>query len=267
MKCGIFQLLHLFCLFVWLILAIGDEISATAAETSDSVTEDETITFELEHAFGESQEFTKRANVVIRVVNGKPMIASREVHEISAESIETFKELLGQNGLYKIRMKTDPSNSTSPYVQTSIPSCRLQNSAFKEDLALHFASEGIPSSTILMGLVYSSPVMAGIARSCNPQKIPSNGVQLKTKLSVAKKIVSQSIPLQAQGPRPIHLSKVNLGAASIDANNPAATQKKSFFMQYWYIILPIAIIALMGGGDEPPKKGAGTSSSGSGAST
>ena len=66
MKCGVFQLLHLFCLFVWLILAIGDEISATAAETSDSVTEDETITFELEHAFGESQEFTKRANVPIR---------------------------------------------------------------------------------------------------------------------------------------------------------------------------------------------------------
>ena len=257
-------MLHLLCLLAWLMVALSDELS-DIAETPDSGVQRETLTFELEHAFGESEEFTKRADVVVEVVDGKPVIASRGAHQIPPEMIDAFKELLRHNGLYKLRIKADPSNSTSPYVHTSIPSCRLQNSAFKEDLALHVASGDFSSSTFLVGLVYSSPVSASIARTCNPQKIPSSGVPLKTKVYVAEKIVAQSIPLQAQGPRPIHLSKVNLGA-SVDANNPGASQKKSFFMQYWYIILPIAVIALMGGGDEPPKKGGGTSSSGCGAS-
>ena len=163
-------------------------------------------------------------------------------------------------------MRADPNNSTSPYVQTSIPSCRLQNSAFKEDLVLHFSSSDLSSSTTLIGLAYSSPVNVGIERRCDPKRIPSGSLVLKTKISVADNMVSQSVPLQAQGPRPIHLSKVNLGAA-VDAQNSTSARKQSFFMQYWYIILPIAIIALMGGGEEPPKKGEGTSSSGNGAST
>ena len=270
------MMLHLVCLlWVWVALAKSDETSTSSATVAgvngadksklENPAVEKTLTFEVEHAFGESESFTKRADIGIRVVGDTPKVISRGEHQIPSEMIEGFKELLGRNGLYKIRMRADPSNSSSPYVQASIPSCKLQNSAWKEDIVLHFASGDIFPSTTLVGLGYASPISAGIARTCDPKKIASN-LPFKTKISVAEKSVAQSIPLQAKGPRPVHLSKSDLGAAAVDSDKPGGSQRQSFLMQYWYIILPIAVIALIGGGEEPKKKGEGTSSSGSGAS-
>ena len=194
MNCGVFRLLHSVSLLIWFMVAISNQVSA-AVEATDSPAEPETLNFVLEHAFGESLDFTKRSTIAVKIVDGKPVIASKEINQIPAEMIDAFKELLRQNGLYKLRMKADPNNSASPYVQTSIPSCKLQNSAFKEDLVLHFSSSDLSPSITLAGLVYNSPVNAGIARRCDPNRLSSESLQLKTKLSVAEKVVAQSVPL------------------------------------------------------------------------
>ena len=113
--------------------------------------------------------------------------------------------MLSNNSLYRIRILSNPKNSSSPYVQAAIPACELQKSHFKEEIILH-----LDGSDNIIGLVYSSPTPVTISRACNASNVPAT-IKFLTKSKVADRVTSQSVPLQALGPRPVNLANVNLG--------------------------------------------------------
>lgn len=229
--------------------------TASSDDTKTQTTVDPTFTIDVEHGFGNERSFTKRSTLKVYNIEGMPPKVESVNNIIKDGDLEGFKQILQNNELYKIRMRSDPRDSSSLYVQAAIPACKLQETGFKEDITLQLSDSGR-----IVGIIYTSPAIHGIGRTCDSKKVPSP-LQLKTKVKIADKVVAQTVPLQAVGPRPAHLSRVDLGA-SVDGSDPAAKAKsQSFIMQYWYIVLPIAIIALMGGGEEPPKK-EGASSSG-----
>ena len=72
-------------------------------------------------------------------------------------SLSELKSLLSTNGLYRIRMRSQANNATSPYVMAAIPSCDLQKSGFKEDIVLHLdLAERCPKAEAKLTPLYDS---------------------------------------------------------------------------------------------------------------
>ena len=122
----------------------------------------------LEHAFNEF-EFYRRSvfSLQLSKIDGKHSILDQENNGITGESIDKFKALLGdKNGLYRIRMRSELGNNTSPFVMVSIPACDLQKSGFKEEIALNLDI----TNSFIVGISYSSPVTA-MPRSCDAKMV------------------------------------------------------------------------------------------------
>ena len=97
----------------------------------------EPILVEVEHSF-DLIHFEKRNDFKLSY-NNEGILKITELSEVKFNNNEIFqlKELLSNNGLYRLRMKATPNNATSLYVSTSIPACDLQKSGFKEDIQIH----------------------------------------------------------------------------------------------------------------------------------
>mmetsp|Transcript_14868 Transcript_14868/g.22360 ORF Transcript_14868/g.22360 Transcript_14868/m.22360 type:complete len:236 (+) Transcript_14868:106-813(+) len=174
---------------------------------------------------------------------------------IPVEHIDSFKSLLKSNGLFTIKINSDGFNSSSPAVSASIRACDLQKSGFKEDISLH-----VDRDFNVVGIHYTSPVTA-LPRPCDPKKVPDNTpLAFYSKIKVIEAAPAQSIPIQAQGPRPPYLQNVKLGVEDVAEQKPAANQ--SFLFKYWYIVLPLVLITLFGGGEAPPAEGGAAAGSG-----
>jgi len=186
---------------------------------------------------------------------------------IVGSDVDNFKELLKNNGLYRIRLLSKAENLSSPYIYAAIPACELQKSGFKEEITLHLdKNDGVIS------VEYSSPVTA-LARPCDPSKV-AESVTFQTKLKVADRLFVQSLPLNIVASVPGNSpASPNPAAVQRDEHDPADSDgpkpppRQSLLAQYWYIVLPMTIMFLFGSPPPEQKKGgeAGGGTEGSGA--
>ena len=123
--------------------------------------------FELEHYVG--GKFSQRGKYVIkRSAEGEATVVPVDTNKnvIAAEDLPSFKTMLSDNALYRIRVLTRSADGvTSKSASASIPACELQKSGFKEHLVLH-----LDHRDQVIGLGYMSPEMT-ISRPCDPSTV------------------------------------------------------------------------------------------------
>ena len=141
----------------------------TASDNSFEATVYRESTIELEHYI--SDRFITRSKYVIKhKIDGNHDInvVDSPNNGISSNQIPEFKNLLSNNGLYRIQVTSIHVNGTTFSVSTAVPACDLQQSGFKEDIVLH-----LDNADNVMSVSYSSPIMA-IIQPCNAQKVRSD---------------------------------------------------------------------------------------------
>jgi hypothetical protein len=82
----------------------------------------------------------------------------------------------------------------------------------------------------VVGVAYSSPVIA-LPRPCDPTQITAP-FKFNTRVKVPETLFAMSIPVQAMGPKPPHLAKLNLEAAEEGVPGATAPKPKSFLERY-----------------------------------
>jgi len=169
---------------------------------------------------------------------------------VPAELESSFKEAVRINGLYTIRVSSDPYNPTSAFVIASVPVCELFKYGFREEIMIHLNGD----NSKVVGLDYSA-TPTPMVRTCDAEKVIVP-VLFQTKMKEAERVLAQVVPLLAQGPRPPYLSNVKLaGPDGIDHSSPKKDQ--SFLVKYWYVVLPMFLFVVFGGGggaSEAPDK-------------
>lgn len=139
---------------------------------SDAAAYSESL-IELEHFI--SGQFLGRSRYVIKHKidgNHEINVFDSSNNGISTNQVPEFKNLLSNNGLYRIQVVSKLENGESSSVSAAIPVCDLQQSGFKEDIVLH-----LDSNDNVISISYSSPVMA-ISQPCNANKVGQRTSQL-----------------------------------------------------------------------------------------
>jgi len=212
----------------------------------------------IEHSVDGGSNFDVRStfNVPIATSSGSVKIGvakQTDKQTNGVTNIEAFRSLLAGSvgqGLYRIRTLSDPTNSSSPYIMASVPSCELQKSGYKEDVVLY-----LDSKYHIVSLSYTSPALSISGRKCNPEAFKS-AQTFVTKIRIGEKTTAQSVSLQATGPKPQIYGNVNLGT---EAEAQTAQKPKSFFSRYgMYIGMILVYIFLRTSSlpDEDKKEGA-----------
>ena len=111
----------------------------------------------LEHSVG-GGEFTSRGTLVVSSSKrGNRRVAKFEdAGKLGPTEVETFKESVRNEDVYRIRMRSRPDDSESPYVVASIPACQLLLGKFKEKILIRENEDGSVSS-----LEYANPYFHG----------------------------------------------------------------------------------------------------------
>ena len=214
---------------VLLILLISSDqrrhVSADVGNVSPSSSQESII--ELQHFI--SGKYSMRSRYVVkRTAEGDATVAALDNGNnaiTTVDDLESFKKLLADNALYRIRVVTKSVDGlVSNTATASVPACELQKSGFKEDLVLH-----LDNNDHIMGLSYSSPEMT-ISRSCDPSKI-TTPVTLSTRVKLAESDIAQIIPIQVFGPKPITMQNINFDAAT-DPTAAKAEAHQPFLVKY-----------------------------------
>jgi len=224
--------------------ALKEEDAPTAAAIPSKE-----ILFTVEHALTFGAPFTHRSTInLVKKQDGKQgLIFPVKNGLYNKDDVENMKRLLSSNELYTIQLTATTGNHTSRAIISSLPSCQLQKSGFKEDILVY-----MDSSDNIVGVSYSSPV-GTIARECSAKQVKDQ-INFQTRIKLGDTVAVQSIPLQSIGPRPAALQDKNLGTADDAEIKP---KQQSFLQRYWYIVVIMIIYMLLGGGGaEPAKDGA-----------
>jgi hypothetical protein len=266
---SVFRLVLVILVLLYCVVGRSQGVVGGVEEQSPSRTTSVPLVIELEHSVDDGETFTPRGKFTVTLnAEGKYTVSDMERNGIFAESIESFKTLLRQNDLYRIRTRSLPGSSTAPYVMAALPACELQKSGFKEDLTVFVG----PNRNVV-GFSYSSPVIA-LSRSCDADKV-NVPTMLLSRIKVTEGETSMVVPIQAQGPKPMTLHAVDTGPF-LDENlkmhgntqGQGGAANQSFLRRYWYIVVFLIIYMIMrddgpepaageqkgGGGDTGPKK-------------
>ena len=212
-------------LLILLLSSHHRQVSADVGTVSSSSSQESII--ELQHFI--SGKYSVRSRYVVkRTVDGDASVAALDNGNnaiTTTDDLESFKKLLADNALYRIRVVTKNIDGTiSKTATASVPACELQKCGFKEDLVLH-----LDNNDHIMGLSYSSPEMT-ISRSCDPSKI-TTPVTLSTRVKLAESDIAQIIPIQVFGPKPITMQNINFDAAT-DPTAAKAEAHQPFLVKY-----------------------------------
>ena len=212
-------------LLILLLSSVQRHVSADVGIVSSSSSQESII--ELQH-FISGKYSTRSRYVLKRTAEGESTVAALDNGNnaiTTAEDLDSFKKLLANNALYRIRVVTKSvDGSVSRTATASVPACELQKSGFKEDLVLQ-----LDNNDHIMGLSYSSPEMT-ISRSCDPSKI-TTPVTLSTRVKLAEPDIAQIIPIQVFGPKPITMQNINFDAAT-DPTAAKAEAHQPFLVKY-----------------------------------
>ena len=77
-----------------------------------------------------------------------------------------YKESVAKNGLYTIRVSSNPYSPSDSYVMGSVPICELFTYGFREEIMLHFNSD----NSRVVGMEYTA-TRTPMSRSCDASKV------------------------------------------------------------------------------------------------
>uniref|UniRef100_A0A7S1GAW3 ER membrane protein complex subunit 10 n=1 Tax=Bicosoecida sp. CB-2014 TaxID=1486930 RepID=A0A7S1GAW3_9STRA len=219
-----------------------------------------TQVFELEHSLG--GPFVPRGTLELRVNQLTGKTAGKFVgggHGLStADDAAAFRQLMADDGFYRVRTRSQPLNAASSFTMTSIRACVLARLRFEERILLH-----VDGSGALQAMDYVTPAGVG-GRECREKDADAVTAPVVFK-SAAKVVAPQEvpgIPASAIGGLSIPTSAPGATPQPATTAQPADGDKKpderGFFSRYMWIIIPVvAIMALSGGGAEPGQRGGG----------
>lgn len=174
----------------------------------------------------------------------------------SEEDAAAFRDLVANDGFYRLRARSDPDDPASPFAVTSIRACLLARLKFKERIQLHVDGAGK-----LQSMEYHAPPSLGTVE-CRTKD--AEGIAAGSSFSPSAKVVAadivNGIPERAVGGMqvPKAAGAPPTPAPTTGEGEKPTEQQGSFFSRYMWIIIPVvAIMALSGGGDPGQGQGGG----------
>lgn len=166
--------------------------------------------------------------------------------------MEAFKQSVRNEGVYRIRMRSRPEDSNSPYVVASIPACQLLLGKFKEKILIRENEDGSVSS-----LEYANPYFHGDCVKLLSSSSKSTGnIRLKSAAAFVMPNEATPVPLKLEGNMFVKGAKTG-GKKGKNGEKGGQEESKSFFQRYWHIILPVGGMMLLSNFVAPPPPGGG----------
>ena len=193
-----------------------EECPAEGAESETKRTtakKSSVLRYPIQHALGSSAAadgFVDRGDIEVSVSKKTKKISikfSQKSYEMSAGEAKAFEELVAEDGFYRIRVPTDISSATGPWLYASVKACLMAKHGFKESFRFHLDKSGKLTSIELQPLGENSACSQG-------------------DISLPKKITIRS-KASAALPREAHVAKSEvLAQSSLQKSNiPAELQQ------------------------------------------
>jgi len=222
---------------------------------------------ELQHAFG-AGAWGPRGKLTLSVDMEQKKISLKfdsPTYEFGAEELAAFKEQVGNDGFYRVRLRS--SSEEEGWMVASIPACSLVASRFRENFRFHIDKNGS-----LLGLDYLPQVNT---KDCSTADL--GAVKLLSKASASLPQDALSIPkntVALTGAGQVTAAKIaSATAAAANGEAPPADEEEgekepeqSYIRKYWYILLPVALMIMSGPAEEAAPAGAAPAGAKGGAS-
>jgi len=259
------MLLIEFTLFTIIICSFALVLSSSVVETSSD------RIYTIYHNLGEGS-FLSRGNV-IKLSTEKNTISIQSFPDTETESCvdnvceveknekEKFDNLVLTEGLYQLKL-VDEMNGNEIF--TSVPSCSVLRSNFREEMTLHLSS-----SADLLSVSYRPLISSLAPKSCeslsSKRGVKGTSLIFNTTILYETSTPAMGIPLLLPSndyrpppgiqflPNFYSIVASDEEKKKIGGGQPGESQQKSFFQKYWFIILMVAIMSLSGGGAPPPE--------------
>ena len=207
----------------------------------------------MEHSIGGS-DFQARGTMVLSSnKRGNRRVAKFEdAGKLGPTEVETFKESVRNQDVYRIRMRSRPDDSESPYVVASIPACQLLLGKFKEKILIRENEDGSVSS-----LEYANPYFHGdCVKLLSGSSKAKGNIRFKSAAAFVMPNEADPVPLKLEGNMFVKGAKAGGGGAK-KGDKKGEEESKSFFQRYWHIILPVGGMMLLSNLVAPPQQGGG----------
>mmetsp|Transcript_16129 Transcript_16129/g.21332 ORF Transcript_16129/g.21332 Transcript_16129/m.21332 type:complete len:268 (-) Transcript_16129:362-1165(-) len=204
----------------------------------------------VEHSFTEDSQFIHREvwETSVTSLTRQLSIQPQGKVKLSYSERAQMKELIDNEGFYRIQLHSNPSDPNSPIIMAAINACDLHKANFREEITLH-----LDRDQNVIGMTYSAPSSL-LAKSCHNKPLPEV-IELESAITIAEASSGQSVPLQATTETPPPgLSQLNKFQMKKDGEG---SQNQSFLRKYWYIVVPLLILFMSGGGGDQPQQGGG----------
>ncbi|KAD4584046.1 hypothetical protein R6Q59_037069 [Mikania micrantha] len=192
---------------------------------------DSRVQFALQHAFGDSSEFSVAGTFTARLKTsahgGQTLTKLRfSRNDLTSTEKEAFKKLLENDDYYKIRLPSDVLNAPGrDYVISSVKARCLPRDGLDEHIIIHM--EGVN----ILGVNYGSP---GECQYPRQLKVPA-------KWSFNSHTVLKHSELAPRTP----IFSEDIGGVEIgDDEGVKPLVEKSFWAKYWMYLVPLGLIVM-----------------------
>ena len=132
--------------------------------------------------------------------------------KLGPTEVETFKESVRNQDVYRIRMRSRPDDSESPYVVASIPACQLLLGKFKEKILIRENEDGSVSS-----LEYANPYFHGdCVKLLSGSSKAKGNIRFKSAAAFVMPNEADPVPLKLEGNMFVKGAKAGGGAKKGD---------------------------------------------------
>ncbi|XP_024990963.1 ER membrane protein complex subunit 10-like [Cynara cardunculus var. scolymus] len=190
---------------------------------------DSRVQFALEHAFGDSDDFSTAGTFTARLktYGGHGTLTKLRFtrNDLSTIEQEKFKKLLENDDFYTIRVPSDVLNPPGrDYVISSVKARCLPNDGLDENFIIHM--EGVN----ILAVNYGSPWACGYHRQ----------LRLPAKWSFNSHAV---LKYSEQAPRRPMFSE-DIGSGEMGEDEGVKPLEKPFWAKYWMYFIPLVIIVV-----------------------
>jgi hypothetical protein len=209
--------------------------SSTTSPSSLGVPGDTKIQFDLEHCFGDA-EFTPAGSFSARLrtlPHGRRTLFKLRLTRNPFSELEekAFKEIVQQNGFYKVRVPANVIEPGKAYVVAAVKARCLAAANLKERFDLNLDQGNV------VGITYSSAVEC--TQNPHPQVFPSDWTFSSWIVTKSSEQAMRLIPMLDDTPL-LDGEKLVTGEDGV----PKKVVEKNFWQKYWMYILPFGLIVI-----------------------